>query len=227
MKKNVAAAIVLSVVTLAGAAKADIVTMNFDAGPGTSVISSGETLANQYADWGITFVAGGATGPSGEGAQNWATNTSMIITNSDYGSRGVTAPPVTNMLHSYNGWLSEDGTPIFRMDIAGGAIDSISADFVGVGSTSTYANTPFRPSIQVFDATNTLIGSASVVPEASTSYQTVTASFGGTAAYVLISPGSFADWVGIDNVVVNTVPTPGAMALFGAGMVCMMKRRRK
>lgn len=224
MKICVAAVVLLGVV---GAARADVLTMNFDAGPGTSIINSGETLRNQYADWGITFSAGGLSGASGEGSQNWATNTSMIITNSDFGSRGVTAPPVTNMLHSYNGWLAEDGTPIFRMDIAGGAIGSIAADFVGMGSTTTYANTSFRPFIQVYDAGNTLIGSASPEPQASTSYQTVMASFGGTAAYALIAPGSFADWVGIDNIVVNTVPTPGAMALFGMGMACMAKRKRK
>lgn len=224
MKICVAAVVLLGVV---GAARADVLTMNFDAGPGTSIINSGETLRNQYADWGITFAAGGLTGPSGDGTQSWATNTSMIITNSDYSSRGLTAPPVTNMLHSYGGWLNEDGSPIFRMNIAGGAIGAISADFVGMGSTTTYANTSFRPFIQVYDAGNTLIGSASPVPQASTSYQTVTASFTGTAAYALIAPGSFADWVGIDNVVVNTVPTPGAMALFGAGVVCVAKRKRK
>ena len=226
MKKIVAMSL-LSMLALAGAAQADVVTMTFDAGPGTSVISSGDTLANQYADWGITFNAGGATGASGEGTLNWATNTSMIITNSDFGSRGVTAPPVSNMLHSYGGWLNEDGTPIFRMNIAGGAVGSIAADFVGVGSTSTYEGTQYRPSIRVFDATDALIGSASVVPEGSTSYQTVTASFGGTAAYALITPGSFSDWVGIDNIVVNTVPTPGAMALFGMGTMCVLKRKRK
>lgn len=226
MKKIVAMSL-LSMLGLAGAANADVLTVNFDAGPGTSVINSGETLANQYADWGITFSSGGLTGPSGESTYNWATNTSMLVTNSDYGSRGVIAPPISNMLHSYGGWLTEDGTPVFRMNIAVGAINQISADFVGVGSTSTYASTQYRPFIQVYDAANTLIGSASVVPEASTSYQTVTASFGGTAAYALIAPGSFSDWIGIDNIVVNTVPTPGAMALFGAGLACMTRRKRK
>ena len=177
----------------------------------------GTTLSNQYA--GVVFspnAFSGAAGPTGP----WATNTDMTVVSvsgSDVGALG--APPLVggNILRSFTGWTNENGDPSFRVSFAG-AIDSFSADFAGV-------DTPADVRLFAYDGSSLL---GSVVGSSTGQF---TLSFAAPRiTSLVITPGDFLDYVGVDNIryqaAVIPVPEPGTFWLMSLGVVAFAWARR-
>lgn len=187
-------------------------TINFDD------LAVGTVLSSQYA--GVTFAPNafsGTGGPNGD----WATNTDMTIVSATGGDvGGLGTPPLVsgNLLRSYDGWLGEDGDASFSITFAS-AIGTFSATFAGV---FTAASTR----IFAYDGA-TLLGTAT----ASSTGQVVLSFSAPSITKIIVTPGEFNDWVGVDNItytpaaVVPEASTWAMMAL-GIGLVALKRRRR-
>jgi len=190
--------------------------INFD----DSSVSIGSILSTQYSGLGVTFspnALAGAGGPTGD----WATNTDLTIVSStggDVGGLGTPSLVSGLLLRSFNGWLGEDGDASFAINFAGGITD-ISMDFAGI-------STPASSRIFAFDASNNLLAS---VAASGTGQRTLSLSGLATATKVVVTPGDFFDWVGIDNINFTpaAVPEPTTMAALGLGALAMLRRRKK
>jgi hypothetical protein len=202
-----------AMMALAGNALAVVIT--FD----ESGRADGDILSNQYA--GVTFSAGlgGATGVTdpvvtGEG---FATNTSLELTTTDIGA-GVTAPISGRLLHSFGGWLSEDGDPVIRIDFAD-PINAISIDFGGVFN-------PASTGIYAINGSNAAVASAFA---SATGSSTVSLSGFGQVSSIVVTLGDFGDWVGADNINYTPVPVPEPMTMgaLGLGVAALLRRRKK
>jgi hypothetical protein len=111
--------------------------ITFDEG----LVSEGDTLFDQYAAMGVFFTPNGFTGTNSITGNPFATNSDMTITATDLGGLGSPALVSGNLLHSFGGWLAEDGDPSIVMTFAFD-VSSVSADFAGmaiVGSTGLMA----------------------------------------------------------------------------------------
>ncbi|MDX2018541.1 MAG: PEP-CTERM sorting domain-containing protein [Planctomycetota bacterium] len=226
MKNFAFAAAVLA--ASAGMAAAQTYTINFNTDAAGNTIAANSVIANQYAAWGATFSANPLSGASGDGTNNWATNTNMqavSTTGGDVGALGVGAPSgLGNILRSITGWSAENGTPNFRIDFTNGATGSLSMLFLGVAGG--YTPTRFRPGFDVYDASNNLLGNVRAGNTSATSAQNLSVTFSGTAAYAIVVPGTFTDWVGVDNITFTNIPTPGSLALLGLAGIAAGRRRR-
>lgn len=209
---KILAALVLA--TVAGTASAAVYTMTFDTDAAGNAIAEGATLSTQYAAWGVSVSNSGAPG-FGAPYYGWASDglSSLQITATDIGG-GVTAPISGKLLHSFGGWLSEDGDPYIRMSFSTG-IDSIAADFGGMSYPSSSGIYAYNGATLVGQVNGTV-----------TNTEHLSLSGVGTITSIVLVPGDFGDWVGIDNVTFNTVPTPGAAALLGLGGLIVGRRRR-
>lgn len=174
-------------------------------------------LSNQYAAQGVTFSANAFNGAG------WATNTDMTIVSaagSNVGALGLPNLASGNLLHSFEGWLNEDGDASFAINFLS-SVTSMSLDFVGVAD-------PIRSQLFIYDGAN-LLG-------------TQVGLFAGqfTLGYsnphitrVVVTPGHFSDWAGIDNLHFtaadngNTVPEPATLALAGIALVAALATRRR
>lgn len=206
---------ILSIALAAVSASSFATFINFDDG----AVAEGAMLSNQYAGMGVTFVAGtnGHSVPNPSGTtQGFASNSSMQITSSDIGG-GVGAPMSGKLLHSFGGWLSEDGDPVFTMIFSGG-ITSFSCFAGGIFSAPSTA-------VYAFNAGGTQIGSAAASGTATTQ-QLLMGSLSG-ATEVVMTIGDFGDWVGMDNLEFTAVPEPFSMATVGLGIAAMIRRRMK
>ena len=202
------------------AAPAAAVLINFDD------LTDGTTLSNQYA--GVTFAANGFTGAGGP-YFDWATNTDMTIVSiagGDIGTLGTPSLVSGNILRSFSGWLGEDGDASFSITFAS-AINAISMDFAGVYDT---AEDSANVRIFAYDGA-TLLGS--VAGPASTTGQFTLSYAASNITRVVVTPGSFYDWVGVDNInytpaTAGAVPEPAtwAMMIAGFGLIGGTLRRR-
>lgn len=196
-------------------------------GPGSVLIdfenlSVGDTLDSQYAAWGVTFSSSpysGADSPTG----GWATNTDLTIVAVDGGDTGGLGTPSLvsgKILRSFNGWLGEDGDASILMTFST-PITAISVDFAGIANASSTG-------LDIYSTTGTYI--TSVVATAG-GQQTLTYT-GTNIGYVVMTPGDYNDWVGIDNIsfiIAAAVPEPetyGMLAL-GLGVLAIAVRRRQ
>lgn len=209
-KLPLTAALATAALLSAGAAQAD--TINFDD------LAPGTLLASQYA--GVSFAPNafsGAGGPTGD----WGTTTDMTIVDSlgtDVGGLGAPSLVSGNLLRSFNGWLGEDGDASFSIDFAA-AINSFSATFAGIG-------TPASTRIYAYDG-NTLLGSVA----ATSTGQAVLSFAAPSITRIVVTPGDFFDWVGVDNINYTpaaTVPEASswAMMALGLGLLALKRRRR-
>lgn len=217
----------LLVLALSSVAQADVTrTITFDAGDPINGLPVGATLGAQYAAFGVTFTPNAFTGAGGPNG-NWATNTNMGIvssTGSDVGSLGTPALVSGNLLRSFNGWLSEDGDPSFRATFST-PISSFSAAFAGIA-------TPASTRIFAYNGTSLLATMAA----SATGQQLLSYTNNSTLiTSVVITPGDFSDWVGVDNISYITpttaaIPEPSPLILAAvAGVpfaVAAVRRRR-
>jgi PEP-CTERM motif len=220
MKYSLKAA-VIACAMMVPATQAIATTINFED------LVVGATLSNQYAGIGAIFSANAFSGPgTSTSGEAWATNTDMTIvssTGTDVGGLGTPSLVSGNILRSFAGWLGEDGDPSFAINFAGG-ISNFSATFAGV---STGADV----SIYAYNGA-TLLGT---VNGAGTG-QFVLSFAAANITKVAVRPGSFNDWVGVDNItytpnaVGGAVPEPESWALmlvgFGAMGVAVRRARR-
>lgn len=183
-------------------------------------VSEGSLLANQYSALGITFVAGshGHTVPNPSAStQGFATNTDMHITSTDIGG-GVSSPISGKMLHTFNGWLSEDGDPVFTM-IFSSPISSIDLDAGGIADVASTA-------IYAFNAAGTQIGTTAA---SGTGTRHLSLASLANATEVVMTIGDWNDWVGVDNIdfKVSTVPEPFSMVTLSLGVAALLRKRAK
>jgi len=211
MKPKSHAAFAAALWLAAGAAGAETIT--FD------TLAPGTVVSDQFA--GVTFTANAFSGPgtSSSGA-DWATNTSLsVVATNDPSLPNLGTPSLVsgNLLHSFNGWLEEDGDPSFRISFAN-PITSFSATFAGVGTASDVTIWAYNGATQV----RTISG---VTPG-----QFVLSLSAASITSVVIRPGTFDDWVGVDNITwtpAAVVPEPGTWAMMGLGLALLALRRRQ
>ncbi|MDQ2779320.1 MAG: PEP-CTERM sorting domain-containing protein [Pseudomonadota bacterium] len=195
-----------------GAAQAGAVTITFDE------LAEGTTLSNQYAAMGAVFSPNAFTGAGGPSGQDWATNTDMTITSIDTGDVGGLGTPSLvsgNVLHSFGGWLNEDGDGSFSIDFST-PVNSVSMDFAGVATPAD---------VQLFAYNGaTLLGT---VAGTVTTGQFTLSFAAASITSVAVTPGSFDDWVGVDNVVFAPVPEPASYLLMGLGLATLLAFRHR
>lgn len=183
-------------------------------------LAVGTVLSNQYAGLGATFSPNAFTGPgSSTSGSAWATNSDMTIvssTGTDVGGLGTPAGLVSgNILRSFGGWLNENGDPSFSITFSGPATD-FSASFAGVSTGADVSLFAYNGA--------TLVGTVS-----GTGTGQFTLSYAGPVTSVAIRPGSFNDWVGVDNITytLTAVPEVGTYLMMGMGLALLAVRRRK
>jgi PEP-CTERM motif len=199
------------------ATQASAVTINFDN------LAAGTVLSNQYA--GVTFTPNAFSGPgSSTSGKPWSTKTDMTIVDSAGSDAGDVGTPLLvsgNILRSFAGWFREtDGDPSFRISFAT-PVNSFSAAFAGVSTPEDVTIWLFNGATQI----GTVSGAAvNVVPA-----QFVLSFAAASITSVAIRPGSFEDWVGVDNINYTTAPVPEAstyaMMALGLGMLALRRRR--
>lgn len=212
--------IMLSAIPCVQAAAAPVV-ITFDAGDPVGGLATGATLGNQYAAFGVTFTPNGfsGTGPT----HDWASNTTMSIgaTGGNVGTLGMPELVSGNLLRTvFGGWMGEDGDPSFSANFSAG-VTAFSADFAGVDE-------PANTRLFAYNGA-TLLGS---VAGTATGQFTLSISSASLITRVIVTPGSFTDWVGVDNITfypsaAGAVPEPSSFAVFGLGMGLLGLTRRK
>lgn len=196
-------------------------------GPGNYLIdfenlSVGDTVDSQYAAWGVTFSASpytGADSPTG----GWATNTDLTVVavgGGDTGGLGTPSLVSGNILRSFAGWQAEDGDPSILLTFSS-PITAISVDFAGIA-------VPSSTGIDIYSTAGNYVTS---VFAAGSGQRTVSYT-GSDIGFVVLTPGDYTDWVGVDNIgftVAAAVPEPetyGMLAL-GLGVLAVVARRRR
>ena len=205
--KTISAVAVLALV--AGSAAAQTYTIDFEKDAAGNNIANGATLSTQYAAWGATFVPNVLSGTT------WATNTDMTITSTDVGS-GYNAA-YGRVLHSFNGWLAEDGDPNFAIFFSS-AISSLTVRFIG-DSTGV-------SEVAAFDANGNFQTSGIVGAGGASVIKSVTLSGLSTTQIGVILPGDFGDWAAVLDITYTLVPAPSSLALLGLGGLVAGRRRR-
>ena len=189
------------------------ITISFDAGDPIGGLAVGTILSNQYAaTTGATFSPNaftGAGGPTG----SWATNTGLQIVSStggDVGGLGTPSLVSGNILRSFNDWLSENGDPSFAISFATPVLD-FSATFAGIATSA---------STRIFAYNGTTL--LTTVAAAAGGQQTLSISGFGDITSVVVTPGDFNDWVGVDNVSFTPdagVPEPATLGMVGSAVL--------
>lgn len=219
--RRVALCVVAISAALASQAMADTRTMDFDHDAWGDPIPFGSSFAFQYAAWGVGASPNAFSGSNAGGTVgSWATNTDMMIsTDAGVGARTGGG----NMVHSLSGWLNEDGDPSFELSFLY-RIDAISAVFTGIGTSNSFAG------IIAYSDTDQIVGEVHVQDPLLGGATTQTLSLTGlnAASRVVIIPGTYDDWVGVDDISFTdaALPTPGAATLMGLGGLLAARRRR-
>lgn len=173
-------------------AAAQSFTITFDSGDPVGGLAVDSVLGSQYvASTGALFTPNAFTGPGGP-VGNWATNTNLVVVDSagtDIGALGTPALVSGKILRSFAAWLNEDGDPSILVDFTAALPASCSVTLAGI---STFADCQ----LFAYDATGTVIDSDTAT---ATGQQVLTVSAAGIARMAIV-PGSFNDWVGVDNI---------------------------
>jgi PEP-CTERM motif len=211
MSRNFIAGAALS---LLAASPAWAVTITFED------LAVGSTLSNQYAAQGVTFSGNAFSGAgSSTSGEPWASNSDLTVvssTGTDVGGLGTPGLVSGNILRSFNGWLSENGDPSFLMTFST-AVGSVSMDFAGVSTGADVTLWAYNGA--------TLLGSTS---GASTGQFTLSFAAAEITS-VAVRPGTFNDWVGVDNIVFAPVPETSTYAMMALGLALLgvAARRRR
>lgn len=220
LARVVAASLLLA--ACSSGALAEVRVMDFDTDAWGDPILPGSTFSMQYAAWGVGVSANPFTGFSPAGTNDlWATNTDLTI-GTDV---GVTARTTGgNSLHSLTGWLAEDGDPSFELTFLY-RIDSISAVFTAIATNDAFAG------IIAYNDLDEVIADVRVAdPLQGASFtQTLTLTNLGAASRVVIIPGTFDDWVGVDDIAFGdaVIPAPSAAALLTLAALGAPRRSRR
>jgi len=194
------------------ASQAGAVTLTFDS------LAEGTTLSTQYAALGAVFTpnAFSGSGSSGSGA-DWATNTDLTVTATDLGGLGSPSLVSGKLLHSHGGWINENGDPSFKITFSS-AVNSISAAFAGVFYPEDVHLIAFNGSTQLADITSSV-----------TTGQFTLSYTAPLITSVIITPGTFDDWVGVDNIsyTIAAVPEASTYAMMALGLGVLVFRRRR
>lgn len=208
--------VVAALLGLTGGAYAGPYIIDFDTDALGNAIAEGDTISTQYQAWGAVFIPNIL-----DPADGWATNTDMTATAIDVGN-GYD-PSLGNVLHAfgnvYSGWFGEDGDPNFGIFFSD-ALSSFSITFIGDSEGSSgVAGFDDNGSFVFFQGVSSGdINGKTISLDAST--------LAGVTTIAAVLPGSFFDWVGVSEVRYSLVPTPGAAALAGMGLVMAARRRR-
>ena len=190
-------------------------------------VDVGATLSDQFAGQGVTF----ASGTGGLDVPNpvstspvFATKTDLTITTVEAAnSVGLTGPlgaPLSgNVLGSFEGWLAEDGDPVFRL-LFSTAISSISLDFGSNEFTFGGAG------LFAYNAAGTLVATKTTVDSGGVN-QTVSLSGLVGVVTVAVVPGGYNDYIAVDNLNFQPVPEPSALAALALPVLGLLKRRKR
>jgi PEP-CTERM motif len=197
------------------AVQASAVTLTFDD------LAAGAVLSTQYSALGATFSPNFFSGPgSSTSGEPWATNTDMTIvssTGADVGGLGTPALVSGSILHSFNNWFGENGDASFLISFST-PVTSVSATFAGVSTAADVTMWAFNGSTLLGTVSGTQVG------------QFVLTLNGANITSVAVRPGSFDDWVGVDNIVFAPIPEPGTYGMMALGLVgigLLMRRRQR
>jgi hypothetical protein len=197
------------------ATQASAVTITFED------LVEGATLSNQYAGLGVVFSPNAFTGANSNSTpEGWATNTGMTVTGTDLGALGTPALVSGKLLHSFANYFAENGDPSILATFSS-PINSISMDFAGIFTAG--------------DVTMVIYNGASIIgtvvaPDCTPTCQVKLSFAAPSITKVAFTPGSFSDWVGVDNVtftLATPIPEVSTYAMMALGMGLLAWRRRR
>jgi hypothetical protein len=184
-------------------------------------LAEGATLSNQYAGLGVVFSANAFTGANANSTpEPWATNTNMVVTATDIGGLGTPSLVSGKVLHSFGGWLGEDGDPSMLATFTS-PVNSISMAFAGIFTTGDVTMVIYNGAA--------IIGTV-VAPASASTGQTTLSFAAASITKVAFTPGSFGDWVAVDNITftpATPVPEVSTYAMMALGMGLLALRRRR
>jgi hypothetical protein len=197
---------------LAAALPVSAVTITFDD------LAPGSTLGNPYAALGVTFSPNAFSGAgSSTSGQPWATNTDMTIVSAggvadvDVGILGAPSLVSGNVLRRYTNWFGENGDPSFLITFTT-PVTSVSLDFASLGSD------PGDTRLFIYNGTTLLTTLAAPVPATPGVSQARLSFAAASITSVAVAPGSYLDWVAVDNLVFAPVPETSTYALMALGL---------
>ena len=200
-------------------APAGALVLDFDALP------PGSVLGSQYAAQGVTFTNSAPNAFSG-GA--WATNTDLTVVSidtgvlgEDYSALGSPGLVSGHILRRYLNWLAEDGDPSFAIVLSVPATQ-VGVTFAGVDGAAGAA----AVRLVAYSGTTLLSEVAGSLPDANVGQLALSVS-GSSITRVVVVPGGFDDWVGIDLITITPVDEPAGWTLLASGGALLAALRRR
>ena len=216
-----AAAALLSLSAMAEAATAGQQVLDFEN------LANGTVLSTQYEALGVRLRANAFTGAGNSSSgQPWATNTDLTVLDIALQNEesALSAGPFATgkVLRAYEAWLDEDGDPSFELLFAS-PVTAVQASFVAVDIAGGKA---VDTRLFAYNG-QTLLGV--VRGDAGASDTAFNLAFSAPAiTRAVIAPGTWDDWVAVDNITITSaVPEPNTLLLLAAGIVAIAAKTRR